>query len=324
MRKVRSRKQDMVDREIEFHLAAYKGSGAELIMGNGRFVGPKTVEAALTDGGTRQLAGNEVVVNVGTHAAIPDIPGLEAARALTHIEALELDYLPSHMLVLGGGYIGIEMAQAYRCFGSRVTIIGPGRQLKGRKDADVAEQIQAVLVSEGIQVLLGARPVNVHGLSRDEISATVRTAAGEQRLEGSDLLVAVGRIANTDDIALDKAGVALDARGFVQVNERLETTAPGVWDIGEEGLRCMSRPPRRYAHFLFAAMPSALISSIAAAIASFNLIRVGGFLGHWLRSWAVAWIFDASGGDRGGTSDFAPVGRTGLTPKVRSRPGVPG
>jgi pyruvate/2-oxoglutarate dehydrogenase complex dihydrolipoamide dehydrogenase (E3) component len=233
MRKVRSRKQDMIDREIEFHLAAYKGSGAELIMGNGRFVGPKTVEVALSNGGTRQLAGNEVVVNVGTHAAIPDIPGLEAARALTHIEALELDYLPSHMLVLGGGYIGIEMAQAYRRFGSRVTIIEPGRQLMGREDADVAEEIQTVLVSEGIQVLLGAQPVSVHGLSGDEISVTVRTAAGEQKLEGSDLLVAVGRIANTDDIALDKAGVALDARGFVQVNERLETTAPGLWAIGE-------------------------------------------------------------------------------------------
>jgi pyruvate/2-oxoglutarate dehydrogenase complex dihydrolipoamide dehydrogenase (E3) component len=233
MRKVRSRKQDMVDREIEFHLAAYKSSGAELIMGNGRFIGPKTVEVALTNGGSRQLAGNEVVVNVGTHAAIPDIPGLEAARALTHIEALELDYLPSHMLVLGGGYIGIEMAQAYRRFGSRVTIIEPGRQLMGREDADVAEEIQTALVSEGIQVLLGAQPVGVHGLSGDEISVTVRTAAGEQKLEGSDLLVAVGRIANTDGIALDRAGVALDPRGFVQVNERLETTAPGVWAIGE-------------------------------------------------------------------------------------------
>jgi pyruvate/2-oxoglutarate dehydrogenase complex dihydrolipoamide dehydrogenase (E3) component len=233
MRKVRSRKQDMVDREIEFHLAAYKSSGAELIMGNGRFIGQKTVEVALTDGGTRQLAGNEVVVNVGTHAAIPDIPGLEAARALTHIEALELDYLPSHMLVLGGGYIGIEMAQAYRRFGSRVTIIEPGRQLMGREDADVAQEMQAVLVSEGIEVLLGVQPVSVHGLSGDEVSVTVRTAAGEQKIEGSDLLVAVGRIANTDDIALDKTGVVLDARGFVQVNERLETTASGVWAIGE-------------------------------------------------------------------------------------------
>src|ERR1700744_2510377 len=233
MGQVRTRKQNMIDREIAFHLGAYKDSGAELIMGSGRFTGSKTIGVALNDGGPRLLAGNEVVINVGTHAAIPDIPGLHAARALTHIEALELDYLPSHMIVLGGGYVGIEMAQAYRRFGSRVTIVEPGRQLMGREDADVAKEIQGILVSEGIQVLLGAQPVGVHGLSGDQISVTVRTAAGEQKLEGSDLLVAVGRIANTADIGLDKAGVALDARGFVQVNERLETTAPGVWAIGE-------------------------------------------------------------------------------------------
>jgi pyruvate/2-oxoglutarate dehydrogenase complex dihydrolipoamide dehydrogenase (E3) component len=233
MRKVRSRKQDMIDREVEFHLKAYKSSGAELIMGSGRFMGPKIIEVALNDGGTRLLTGNEVVVNVGTHAAIPDIPGLEAARALTHIEALELDYLPSHLIVLGGGYIGIEMAQAYRRFGSRVTIIEPGRQLMGREDADIAAEMLRILTAEGIQVLLDAQPVGVHGISGDGITVTVRTAAGDQKIEGSDLLVAVGRVANTADIALDKAGVALDARGFIRVNERLETTASGVWAIGE-------------------------------------------------------------------------------------------
>jgi pyruvate/2-oxoglutarate dehydrogenase complex dihydrolipoamide dehydrogenase (E3) component len=233
MRKVRRRKQDMIDREIEFHLSAYKSSGAELIMGNGRFIGPKIIEVALNDGGSRVLSGNEVVVNVGTHAAIPDIPGLEAARALTHIEVLELDYLPSHLVVLGGGYIGIEMAQAYRRFGSRVTIIEPGRQLMGREDADVAEEMLGILTAEGIEVLFDVQPVGVHGLSGDEIIVTVRTAAGERKVEGSDLLVAVGRVPNTADIALDKAGVAVDARGFVQVNKRLETTASGVWAIGE-------------------------------------------------------------------------------------------
>jgi pyruvate/2-oxoglutarate dehydrogenase complex dihydrolipoamide dehydrogenase (E3) component len=233
MRKVRSRKQDMIDREVEFHLGAYKSSGAELIMGNGRFVGPKTIKVALNDGGTRLLSGNEIVVNVGTHAAIPDIPGLEAARALTHIEALELDYLPSHLIVLGGGYVGIEMAQAYRRFGSRVTIIEPGVQLMGREDADVAKEMLGILIAEGIEVLLGVEPVSVHGLSGDEIAVTLRRAAGEQKVEGSDLLVAVGRVANTGDIGLDIAGVALDSRGFIQVNERLETTTPGVWALGE-------------------------------------------------------------------------------------------
>jgi pyruvate/2-oxoglutarate dehydrogenase complex dihydrolipoamide dehydrogenase (E3) component len=233
MGKVRSRKQNMIDGEIAFHLGAYKSSGAELIMGSGRFTGPKTIEVALNDGGTRLLVGNEVVVNVGTHAAIPDIPGLEAARALTHIEALELDYLPSHLIVLGGGYIGIEMAQAYRRFGSRVTIIEPGRQLVGREDADVAGEMQGILEGEGIEVLLNAQPVNVHGLSGDSVTLTVRTETGEHKIEGSDLLVAVGRIANTADIGLDLAGVALDGRGFIRVNERLETTATGVWAIGE-------------------------------------------------------------------------------------------
>ncbi|MBB4566949.1 dihydrolipoyl dehydrogenase family protein [Rhizobium leucaenae] len=233
MARVRQRKQEMIDREIAFHLNAYKTSGAELIMGSGRFVAPKTIEVALNDGGTRLLTGNEVVVNVGSHAAIPNIPGIEAARALTHIEALELDYIPAHLLVLGGGYIGVEMAQAYRRFGSRVTIIEPGPQLMGREDADVAKEMLRILTNEGIDVLLGVEPANVRGLSGDEVSVTLRTAVGEQRIDGSDLLVAVGRIPNTADIGLEQAGIELNGRGFIRVTERLETTAPGVWAIGE-------------------------------------------------------------------------------------------
>jgi pyruvate/2-oxoglutarate dehydrogenase complex dihydrolipoamide dehydrogenase (E3) component len=233
MRKVRSRKQGMIDREVAFHLNAYKESGAELIMGSGRFVGLKTIEVELNDGGTRVLVGNEVVVNVGSHAAIPETPGLNAARPLTHIEALELDYLPSHLIVLGGGYIGIEMAQAYRRFGSRVTIVEFGGQLIGREDADVARETQHILTREGIEVLTDAKPVSVSGLSGDKVTVMVRTAAGEKRVEGSDLLVAVGRIANTAGIALEKTGVELDGRGFIRVNERLETTTPGIWAIGE-------------------------------------------------------------------------------------------
>jgi pyruvate/2-oxoglutarate dehydrogenase complex dihydrolipoamide dehydrogenase (E3) component len=233
MRKVRSRKQDMIDREIDFHLNAYKASRAELIMGSGRFVGPKTIEVTLNGGGTRVLTGNEVVLNLGSHAAIPDIPGLEAARALTHIEALELDYLPSHLIVLGGGYIGVEMAQAYRRFGSRVTLIESTRQLMGREDADVIEEVHGIVTGEDIEVLLDVQQISVHGLSGDAVSVTVRTGRGEQKIEGSDLLVAVGRVPNTADIGLDKTGVELDARGFVRVNERLETTASGIWAIGE-------------------------------------------------------------------------------------------
>jgi pyruvate/2-oxoglutarate dehydrogenase complex dihydrolipoamide dehydrogenase (E3) component len=151
---------------------------------------------------------------------------------LTHIEALELDYLPSHLIVLGGGYVGIEMAQAYRRFGSRVTIIEPGARLMGREDADVAEEMQRILASEGIEVLLGAQPVQVQGLSGDAVTVTVHTANGEQ-VEGSDLLVAVGRVANTAGIGLEKTGVELDGRGFIRVNERLETSSTGIWAIRE-------------------------------------------------------------------------------------------
>jgi pyruvate/2-oxoglutarate dehydrogenase complex dihydrolipoamide dehydrogenase (E3) component len=212
------RKQDMIDREIAFHLNAYKESGVELIMGRGRFVGPKTLQVALNEGGTRLLAGNEIVVNVGSHASIPDIPGLQEAHALTHIEALELDDLPPHLIVLGGGYTGVEMAQAYRRFGSRVTIIEPGRQLMGREDGDVAQEISEVLSGEGIDILLNVKPLSVHGLSGDTVAVTDQTENGERTIEGSHLLLAVGRIANTANIGLEKAGIALDARGFIRVN----------------------------------------------------------------------------------------------------------
>jgi pyruvate/2-oxoglutarate dehydrogenase complex dihydrolipoamide dehydrogenase (E3) component len=233
MAKVRQRKRDMVDREIALHLQNYKTSGAELIMGTGRFVAPKTLEVHLNDGGTRALAGDQVFLNIGTHAAIPSVPGLEAARPLTHIEALELDYLPSHLVVLGGGYVGLEMAQAYRRFGSRVTVIEAGPQLMTREDPDVADEMQRLLSDEGIQILMAGETLDVHGRSGEEVSVTVRAPSGEKKIEGSDILVAAGRVPNTAGIGLEEAGVALDGHGYIRVNERLETTAPNVWAIGE-------------------------------------------------------------------------------------------
>lgn len=233
MRTVRGRKQDMIERDIAAHLTAYRESGAELFMGTGRFVGPKSIAVALNDGGSRTLAGAEVVINVGSHAAVPDVPGLTATRPLTHIEALELDYLPSHLIVLGGGYVGIEMAQAFRRLGSRVTIIEPSGQMMAREDPDVAREINNILAGEGIDVLTDAKPSQATGYSGDSVSITVRTPHGEKTIEGSDLLVATGRIANTAQIGLELTDVELDERGFIRVNERLETTAAGIWALGE-------------------------------------------------------------------------------------------
>jgi pyruvate/2-oxoglutarate dehydrogenase complex dihydrolipoamide dehydrogenase (E3) component len=233
MTRVRQRKQDMVEREIALHLKMYKETGAELIMGNGRFVGPKTLEVQLNDGGTRRLTGDRVVINVGSHAAIPNIPGMQEARALTHIEALELDYAPAHLIVLGAGYVAIEMAQAYRRFGSRVTLIEPASRVMGREDPDVAAELHRILGSEGIDIQVNTSVTAVQGISGEAVRVTTRSASGRGEIEGSDLLVAVGRVPNTAGIGLEETGVKLDALGFIQVNERLEASAPGVWAIGE-------------------------------------------------------------------------------------------
>jgi pyruvate/2-oxoglutarate dehydrogenase complex dihydrolipoamide dehydrogenase (E3) component len=233
MATVRQRKRDMVDRQIAAHLRNYQSSGAELIMGTGSFVAPKTLEVRLNDGGMRVLAGDQVFLNVGTHAAIPSVPDLESAQPLTNIEALELDYLPPHLIVLGGGYVGLELAQAYRRFGSQVTIIQSGPQLMAREDPDVAAEVQRILGDEGIQVLVAAETLHVHGRSGEKVSLTVRTRSAERNIEGSDILVATGRIPNTAGIGLEEAGVQLDSRGYIRVNERLETSAPEVWAMGE-------------------------------------------------------------------------------------------
>ncbi len=233
MAAVRRLKREMVERQIARHLQNYKASGAELIMGNGRFVAPKTLEVDLNDGGTRLLTADKVFLNLGTHAALPSVPGLDAARPLTHVEALELDYLPPHLVVIGGGYVGLEMAQAYRRFGSDVTIIEPGPRLMNREDIDVSQEMQRILSDEGIQVFLGAELLGVRGQSGERVDLVVRTASGEKNVDGSDILVAAGRVPNTDGIGLKEAGVELDSRRYVRVNGRLETSAPDVWAMGE-------------------------------------------------------------------------------------------
>jgi pyruvate/2-oxoglutarate dehydrogenase complex dihydrolipoamide dehydrogenase (E3) component len=172
-------------------------------------------------------------VNVGTQAAIPDVPGLKAAAPLTHVEALELDRVPEHLVVLGGGFVGLELAQAMRRFGSRVTVLEQGPQLAGHEDGDVAEEILRLFRDDGIEVLLSTDLLEVEGLSGQGIKARVRSPQGERAVEGSDLLVAVGRVPNTQGLGLDNTGVELDDRGYIRVNERLQATAPGIWAMGE-------------------------------------------------------------------------------------------
>jgi pyruvate/2-oxoglutarate dehydrogenase complex dihydrolipoamide dehydrogenase (E3) component len=230
---VRQRKREMVDGLIAIHKARFAVDGLEFIIGEGRFVRSRTIEVRQPQGEIRHLEGERVFLDLGTHAAIPDIPGLSSAVPLTHVEALELDRLPSHLIVLGGGYVGLEMAQAFRRFGSRVTVIEQAPQLVPREDPDVAEAVRAILADDGVDVVLEAAIDAIDGRSGDQVRVRLRTPAGERKIDGSDLLVAAGRTPNTRGIGLENAGVELDLRGFVQVNERLETTAPAVWAMGE-------------------------------------------------------------------------------------------
>ncbi|MBZ9710391.1 mercuric reductase (plasmid) [Mesorhizobium sp. B2-1-8] len=233
MGKVRQRKRDMVEGLIAMHLQNYKASGAELVMGSGRMVESKTIEVGLNDGGTRVLSADQIFLDVGTRPAIPDVPGLTDAAPLTNIEALDLDYVPSHLIVLGGGYVGLELAQAYRRFGSRVTVIDRGSRLARREDADVGGEVEQFLAAEGIHIRLSTDILRVKGQSGGTISLVLRTPSGERTMEGSDILVAAGRVPNTAGIGLEAAGVKLDDRGYIHVNERLETSARNVWAIGE-------------------------------------------------------------------------------------------
>ncbi len=231
MTQVLARKRQMVEAEVAFHLQAFRASGAELVLGQARFVGKKTVEVSLNDGGTRLLSGDRVFLNLGTRPSVPAVPGL-AAAAMTNIEMLELDRVPERLVVLGGGYVGLEFAQAYRRFGSRVTILEQGPQVLAREDPDVAEAVQRLLADEEIEVVLGAQVLRVDG-QRGAVRVVVRASGGERTIAATDVLAATGRSPNTSDVGLDVAGVALDQRGYIAVNERLETSAPDVWALGE-------------------------------------------------------------------------------------------
>jgi pyruvate/2-oxoglutarate dehydrogenase complex dihydrolipoamide dehydrogenase (E3) component len=233
MAAVQRRKRAMVLQLREVHEEHTKASGAELIYAFARFVAPRTLEIALREGGTRTIQGDRVFLDLGSRAAIPLVPGLAGATPMTHVEALELDRLPKHLIVLGGGYIGLELSQAFRRFGSNVTVIEHGRQLASREDPDVGAALKDLFVDEGIEVILDTKPRRVEGHSGDRVRVYVSDERGDRAIEGTDLLVATGREANADGIGLDIAGVQLDERGYIKTNDRLETTAENIWAMGD-------------------------------------------------------------------------------------------
>jgi pyruvate/2-oxoglutarate dehydrogenase complex dihydrolipoamide dehydrogenase (E3) component len=242
---VRDGKRKMVEGLVDMHLANFKSSGAELLLGSGRFIAPKTVEVSLPDGGSRFLHGENVIISTGSRATIEPIPGLRESGPLTHIEALELDHLPEHLLIVGGGYIGLEFAQAMRRFGSRVTIIERNSRLAHREDEDVTAMLSDVFRDEGIEILTNATVTGVEGKSGDRVKLHVQRNGGKTALEGTHILVATGRTPNTQNIGLELAGVQTTERGHVQVNERLQTTAPEVWAVGD----CAGSP--HFTHIAF-------------------------------------------------------------------------
>jgi pyruvate/2-oxoglutarate dehydrogenase complex dihydrolipoamide dehydrogenase (E3) component len=230
---VRERKRALVRGLNEVYLDNYGKTGAEFILGTGRFVAPRTVQVTLPDGTTRQLRGTNVIVSTGTRATLDATPGLREAQPLTHIEALELDKTPEHLIVIGSGYVGVELAQAMRRFGSRVSVIGRRERLMPQEDDDVSQALRTLLEDEGIDVLLKTRVKRVSGKSGDSVNVVIEQDGKEKSLDGSHVLVAAGRTPNTDGLGLELAGIELTDRGYIKVNERLQTTAPGVSAIGE-------------------------------------------------------------------------------------------
>ena len=245
MQTVQRRKRMMVEGLHQMHADRTTASGAELIMGTARFVAPRTVEIDLKSGGKRTISGDRVFLDLGSRAAIPEIPGLRAAEPMTHVELLNLDRLPAHLIALGGGYVALELSQAFRRLGAQVTVIEAGPQLASREDADIGAALKDLLTGEGTEVLLGAEVSQVEGRSGNRVRVQVNDGHGKRTIEGTDLLVATGRKANTDGLGLELTGVQLDDHGFIKVNERLETTSDNIWAMAD----CAGSP--QFTHVAF-------------------------------------------------------------------------
>ena len=233
MAKVIDRKRSMVKDLVGIHSRNFESSGAELVRGHGYFVAPRTVEVDLLIGGKRRLRGADVVIGTGTHATVDATPGLAFAKPLTHVEALELEQLPSHLLILGGGYIGLEFAQAMRRLGSKVSVLDRNTTLLHREDPDVTSGLETLFREEGIDLILKAKVERVRGVSGERVSVAYHQDGTEKVVDASHLLVALGRTPNTAELGLDLAGVEVTEHGYVKTDERLRTSAEGVWAVGE-------------------------------------------------------------------------------------------
>ncbi len=205
----------------------------DLLMGEARFTGPHTLVVTLNEGGERVITAEKIFINSGQRPAVPKIAGLDGVPVLTSTTIMELDAVPDHLLVLGGGYIGLEFSQMFRRYGSDVTIIQRGTQLAPKEDADVAAEIAKIFREDGITVLLETETVHAARGDGGAIALTVKDANGERTLTGSHLLVAAGRTPNTDALDPAAAGIAMDKRGYIPVNERLETNVSGVYALGD-------------------------------------------------------------------------------------------
>jgi len=234
MVEVRQRKRDIVDKfRSGVQQVIENTKRLDLLLGEARFTGPKELEVSLNDGETVRLTADNIFINVGARPADPPIEGLDSVHTLNSTSIMELDEIPEHLLVLGGGYVGLEFAQMFRRFGSEVTIVQRGEQLLAREDDDVAEGVAEILRKDGIEVLLETEALRAEQTEDGGIQLSLRTPEGERTLAGSHLLVAIGRPPNTDSLDLDAAGVHTDKRGFVEVDERLETNVPGVYALGD-------------------------------------------------------------------------------------------
>jgi pyruvate/2-oxoglutarate dehydrogenase complex dihydrolipoamide dehydrogenase (E3) component len=233
MDRVRQRKRDIVSKfrhSSQRHIE--RTEGVDLLFGEARFTGPKTVEVRLNNGETRRLSAGKIFINTGARPVNPPVEGLDQVPSLNSTSIMELDTLPEHLLILGGGYIGLEFGQMFQRFGSQVTIIQRGERLLAREDADVAAEVAQILREEGLEVLLKTSPMSARKMN-GQIQLTVETLEGQRTLSGSHLLVAAGRAPNTDRLTLEAAGVETDKHGFIKVNERLETNVPGIYALGD-------------------------------------------------------------------------------------------